>query len=201
MQGLMAYGSDNQEICPVNEGQLGWPSIVRTAPPGQTAHTPQYNVTRNQGYVPYKSTACPTTALYTNYGWHAYGISYGYWNGFSDYGLGPKNATVYDSSISAAYYLLLKKLQLPHLDLGPADTLRNQNKENFTIVQISNARDGGYHFRHAQRCNGAFFDGHCEAFSPGKLAECFSKGNKGYAQTISYYTMSNVSVSMEVPRP
>ena len=163
--GMMNYGNDNNEMVIIGDGNYGWTAAYRTPEPG-TTETPgnvANGLIRYQGYIGYNSIYCPDPTMKHDYGWRTYGIC------SHSKGLEWASKSPPSGSPKPYYYttLILKSLKQPSRDLGPTDSINNTMAlVQWSVIQYSAtvSNSGIFHFRHAGKANGAFFDGHAEPY-------------------------------------
>ena len=197
--GMLNYSNDNNGMVIVGEGNSGWGVVYRTPVPGQN-ETPgqvQYGEIRYQGYTGYNTVYCPDPNMDHNFGFYIYGINY--------HSIGLEDSVISPPSGGPYYYytLVLKRLKMPSRDLGPTDsTAASMLMRQHSTIQYSGTASGIYHFRHFDKANGAFFDGHAEPYDVNLI---FRNIKRDYAFTngtsIIYYRKGKgPQQSLNVPR-
>ena len=201
--GMMNYGNDNNEMVIVGDGNYGWPVVYRTTVPGEneTPGSVGYGTIRFQGYTGYQTVYCPDPAVEHSKNLNAYGINC---NARGTEG----NGSVLASPNGPYYYstLILKRLKMPSQDIGPTDSIANtMEMKQYSGILYSSTVSGIYHFRHFDKANGAFYDGHAESYDVNLVFRNVKRDYPistptGDTVTIYYRKGKGAKLALTVPR-
>ena len=181
--GMLNYSNDNKEMVIVYDSNYGWAIVYRTPIPGtnEIPWSVGYGTIRYQGYTGYNTTYCPDpTVAHTSY--YAYGIN--------AHNLGMEGDGTLKTSPSGGpihYWVLrMNRLKSPSRDLGPTDSIDASMTiyRQHSTIQFSTA-SGMYHFRHFDKANGAFFDGHVEPYDVNLVYRIIKRDFPSYSYNVT----------------
>ena len=175
MGGFMMYAADHNEYTIMHDGSVSWPSFYVSFSTSDNSQKQAPSVASNgnvyyQGYLNNpRSMHCPMYPSGSIGGWTG---SFGASHMMADFFMEGAASRTLTINSTTTYYTVLRNMKKPSSNIGLADSLNPASRTQKAVLRCSvgqetlNANHGVMHFRHTNRVNAWFWDGHTGSLGP-----------------------------------